>query len=141
MRHQQFEQHLKDLITLEETEAPVLSAFVDFRVPGARKRLRRLATEAQRVVHPSQRTAFEHAWSAIEDGFPLIEMLFESVSAFGTVGFSAGITPDLSLAAKLLLVAAMFVGRIVPPMVLRVALLPHTEGRPFRYPSDNVLIG
>ena len=81
------------------------------------------------------------ALAAIEDGFPLMEMLFESVSAFGTVGFSAGITPDLSVAGKLLLVAAMFAGRIVPPMVLRVALLPQTEGRPFRYPSDNVLIG
>ena len=79
--------------------------------------------------------------AAIEDGFPLIEVLFETVSAFGTVGFSAGITPDLSVAGKLLLVAAMFVGRLVPPMVLRVAMSPQTGGHPFRYPSDNVLIG
>ena len=81
------------------------------------------------------------ALAAIEDGLPLIDVLFESVSAFGTVGFSAGITPDLSAAGKLLLVGAMFVGRIVPPMVIRVALSRRTEGRPFRYPSDNVLIG
>ena len=79
--------------------------------------------------------------AAIEHGLPFIDLLFESVSAFGTVGFSAGITPDLSLAGKLLLVAAMFVGRIVPPMVIRVALARQTEGRPFRYPSDSVLIG
>ena len=81
------------------------------------------------------------ALAAIEDGLPLIEVLFESVSAFGTVGFTAGITPELSVAGKLLLVAAMFVGRVVPPMVIRVALSRQTEARPFRYPSDNVLIG
>ena len=81
------------------------------------------------------------ALAAIEDGLPLIDVLFESFSAFGTVGFSAGITPDLSAAGKLLLVGAMFVGRIVPPMVIRVALSRRTAGRPFRYPSDSVLIG
>ena len=81
------------------------------------------------------------ALAAIEDDLPLIDLLFESVSALGTVGFSAGITPDLSAAGKLLLVAAMFIGRIAPPMVIRAALSRRTEGRPFRYPSDNVLIG
>ena len=75
------------------------------------------------------------ALAAIEDGVPLIDLLFESVSALGTVGFSAGITPDLSAAGKLLLVAAMFVGRIAPPMVIRFALSRQTEGRPFRLPQ------
>jgi trk system potassium uptake protein TrkH len=79
--------------------------------------------------------------TAIEDRFTFIDVLFESISAFATVGFSAGITPDLSVAGKLLLTAAMFVGRVVPPMVIVVALSQQGEGRPFRYPRDNVLVG
>jgi trk system potassium uptake protein TrkH len=38
--------------------------------------------------------------------------VFESVSAFGTVGLSIGITPTLSVASKLALISAMFMGRV-----------------------------
>ena len=39
-------------------------------------------------------------------------VVFESVSAFGTVGLSIGITPHLSAISKLALIAAMFMGRV-----------------------------
>ena len=74
-------------------------------------------------------------------------MLFETTSAFGTVGLSTG-TPGsvLSLSGhfaptgKLLIIAMMFMGR-VGPLTLAVAL---ARGRPrprLRYPEGKVLIG
>jgi trk system potassium uptake protein TrkH len=50
---------------------------------------------------------------------PLSRLLFETVSAFGTVGLSTGITASLSIPSKLVLVVAMFLGRVGP---LTVAL-------------------
>jgi trk system potassium uptake protein TrkH len=44
----------------------------------------------------------------------LVEVLFESVSAFGTVGLSTGITPNLPEPALLVLVLVMFAGRLGP---------------------------
>jgi trk system potassium uptake protein TrkH len=50
--------------------------------------------------------------SIIEVQFSLVQMAFETVSAFGTVGLSTGITMLLSPSSKLLLVATMFTGRV-----------------------------
>jgi trk system potassium uptake protein len=47
-------------------------------------------------------------------GIDLDRILFEAVSAFGTVGLSTGITPGLPDAAKLVLVVLMFLGRLGP---------------------------
>ena len=41
-----------------------------------------------------------------------VRLLFEEVSAFGTVGLSTGITPDLSVASKLVLIFTMYIGRL-----------------------------
>jgi len=67
------------------------------------------------------------------------EVLFEQISAFGTVGLSTGLTDKLSLAGRLWLIATMFVGR-VGPLTLALGILP---GRPshVRYPADRILIG
>jgi trk system potassium uptake protein len=45
---------------------------------------------------------------------PFIDVLFESVSALGTVGASVGVTADASPAARILLTVAMFIGRLGP---------------------------
>ena len=50
----------------------------------------------------------------IEPEIPLEEVLFEIVSAFGTVGLSTGITPELADGAKLLEVLIMYIGRLGP---------------------------
>jgi trk system potassium uptake protein TrkH len=68
------------------------------------------------------------------------ELLFETVSAFGTVGLSVGITPYLSALGKLLIVAVMYIGRVGP---LTLAL---TVGRKeltalVRYPEEDVVVG
>lgn len=79
---------------------------------------------------------------AIEPFRPL-DILFEVVSAFGTVGLSRGITPHLSKIARVLLSFTMFAGRI-GPFTLFLALSARQKrvaaGRP-RYPEEKVIMG
>ena len=49
-----------------------------------------------------------------EPQFDFEEVVFEAVSAFGTVGLSAGITPALSSASKIVVIFTMFIGRLGP---------------------------
>jgi trk system potassium uptake protein len=76
---------------------------------------------------------------AVED-LPFRDILFETISAFATVGLSTGITPDLSPAGRLILSALMFLGR-VGPLTLAYAFM--TERRPpgVRYPTERIMIG
>jgi len=69
-----------------------------------------------------------------------LALMFEAVSAFGTVGLSTGITPSLSASGKLVLVALMFVGR-VGPLTLVLAVGPRQERGRFRYAEENVMVG
>lgn len=73
-----------------------------------------------------------------EVGF--IQVLFEVVSAFGTVGLSTGITAGLSPAAKLTLVAMMYTGR-VGVLLLMGALLGDPRPSAVRYPEEDMLVG
>lgn len=50
----------------------------------------------------------------IEPQYTFIQLLFEVVSAFGTVGLSTGITPDLSVLSKVIIILTMFTGRLGP---------------------------
>jgi trk system potassium uptake protein len=67
------------------------------------------------------------------------QLLFEVVSAFGTVGLSLGYTPQLSVAGKLVIIATMFAGRVglialaFPGRIRREA--------PFVYPEADILLG
>lgn len=69
-----------------------------------------------------------------------LALVFEVVSAFGTVGLSAGVTADLNLFGKLVIIAVMFVGR-VGPLTLGFALAAGTRPRPMTYPTEKVMIG
>jgi trk system potassium uptake protein len=71
---------------------------------------------------------------------PLDRVLFEATSAFGTVGLSTGITPDLDRAAQLVLVALMFVGRI-GPLTLASALALRERDRRYEYPEERTIVG
>jgi trk system potassium uptake protein TrkH len=67
-------------------------------------------------------------------------VVFESVSAFGTVGLSIGITPHLSAISKLALIAAMFMGRVG----LFAMALPVSGLSPEKYakaPEADILLG
>lgn len=70
-----------------------------------------------------------------------VKVLFEVVSAFGTVGLTAGLTPELSVAGRILITLTMFVGR-VGPLTMAVALAQRKLSRsPIHYPEERVMIG
>jgi len=69
-----------------------------------------------------------------------VQTLFEAVSAFGTVGASTGITPELSDPARLITVFAMFVGRL-GPLTLVLALAARARPIPYRPAVESVRIG
>lgn len=71
---------------------------------------------------------------------PLLSILFEVVSALGTVGLSAGITGSLSATAKIVLCVAMLVGRL-GPLAIGYALLAKPKPARFRYAEEKVFIG
>jgi trk system potassium uptake protein TrkH len=69
-----------------------------------------------------------------------LELLFEVVSAFGTVGLSVGLTSKLSTLGKLILIVVMFVGRL-GPLSIAVALSGKQPSSKFQYAEENVMIG
>jgi len=73
-------------------------------------------------------------------GSTFVELLFETVSAFGTVGLSTGITPTLSAAGQLCLIVLMFLGR-VGPLGLVSASLRGGADPAVKFPSEDVQIG
>ena len=67
-------------------------------------------------------------------------IIFETVSAFGTVGLSAGITQNLSVAGKIVVSVLMYLGRIGPLTVLAAASLSTKKVRA-EYPRSEIAIG
>lgn len=70
---------------------------------------------------------------------PFVDAVFEVFSAFGTVGLSRGITPELSHPGKYLIIATMFIGR-VGTLTLLVAFFRKLKSTRYRYPSEEILI-
>lgn len=72
--------------------------------------------------------------------FSLEQLLFESISAFATVGLSTGITANISVAGQLILILLMFVGRLGP--ILFASALALRE-RPLldELPTERPVIG
>lgn len=69
-----------------------------------------------------------------------MNLTFEVISAFATVGLSTGITPDLPQSAQLVLVVLMYAGRI-GPVSLVSALAMRNSKRQYCYPDERPLIG
>ncbi len=72
--------------------------------------------------------------------FDLMDLAFEQVSAFSTVGLSLGITGILSEAGKYILVASMFVGR-VGTFTIAFALAGKFAQQKFKYPEAETIVG
>ncbi|MHC1551303.1 TrkH family potassium uptake protein [Phyllobacterium sp. K27] len=72
--------------------------------------------------------------------FPLHDVLFEVISAFGTVGLSTGITADLPPTGQLVIIVLMFVGR-VGTITIASALALNERHIPFRYPEERPIVG
>jgi trk system potassium uptake protein len=77
---------------------------------------------------------------SITESFNSIDILFETVSAYGIVGLSTGITPELSPGGKVLIVIMMFMGRL-GPLAMIMALARNKRASKYRYPVDSVRIG
>ncbi|WP_419883491.1 TrkH family potassium uptake protein [Peribacillus sp. B-H-3] len=71
-----------------------------------------------------------------------IMYLFEATSAFGTVGLSMGLTPELSPFGRVIIIFTMFAGRL-GPLTLAYALTMRRRGNkePIRYPKGKIMIG
>ena len=76
----------------------------------------------------------------IIEPFSLSDMLYETVSAVGTVGLSVGITAELTVFSKLLLILLMFFGRIGGLSLVLVLAEKQTPILTER-PVENILIG
>jgi trk system potassium uptake protein len=72
--------------------------------------------------------------------FPLDDALFETVSAFGTVGLSTGITGELGVLGQLALVPMMFFGRL-GPLTLGYAFIARSRDRLYEFPEERPLVG
>lgn len=75
-----------------------------------------------------------------ESDIPFLNLLFEEISAFGTVGLSTGITSSISEAGKIILTLTMYIGRI-GTLTLALALTRRAVYTKYRYSEINILVG
>lgn len=75
-----------------------------------------------------------------EGGKDFLMILFEATSAFGTVGLSMGLTPDLSLIGRIVIILTMFAGR-VGPLTIAFAVTMNRKPDPYKYPKGKIIIG
>ncbi len=77
----------------------------------------------------------------IEQEAPFLHLLFDAVSALGTVGATTDVVPSMGLAAQSIFMAAMFAGRL-GPLALALALAPREdESEVYRFAQEPVRIG
>lgn len=73
-------------------------------------------------------------------GFDMSDIAFEAASALGTVGLTTGITPLLTTAGKLIIIAAMLIGRL-GPLTLLAALTFNLRPAKYNYPDEAIMVG
>lgn len=74
------------------------------------------------------------------EGRNILDLLFEQVSAMGTVGLSTGISADLSSAGKMIIVISMIVGR-VGTLTVAFAFTGKLISKNFEYPEGHTMVG
>jgi trk system potassium uptake protein TrkH len=75
----------------------------------------------------------------ISDGLRLVPAIFEITSAFGTVGLSMQVSPELSAFAKLVVIGVMFFGRV--GSITLVLALSARKPRGYVYPQEDIAVG
>lgn len=76
----------------------------------------------------------------VVESHPFEKVLFEAVSAFGTVGLSMGITADLTVLGKLLITLLMYIGRIGPLTMVYAFAIRNTRSN-INYAEETIAIG
>ena len=77
----------------------------------------------------------------LEPDINVMNLLFELVSAFGTVGVTRNLTPYLGNMSKILLIVTMFIGRVGPLTIVSALSLKKIKSGKYKYPEENILIG
>lgn len=81
------------------------------------------------------------ATQIIEGKTSLLDIIYECTSAFATVGLSRGLTSQLTIAGKIVIIITMFIGRTgIFAMALKLGN-PRVNTQIVKYPSENVMIG
>ena len=78
--------------------------------------------------------------ASIDSEFEFLPILFEVISAFATVGLSTGITSSFAVGSKIVLVFAMYAGR-VSILILIAAIIGDSSPSNLQYPEENLLVG
>ena len=78
--------------------------------------------------------------TTLEPEIPFLDILFDTVSAFGTTGASTGIIPDSGLASKIVFMVLMYGGRL-GPVALALALVTEEDSAVYRFAQESVKIG
>lgn len=83
---------------------------------------------------------FATVLTALEPQVPFLNIIFDTVSAFGTTGASTGIIADMGVTSKSLFMVLMYVGRL-GPVALALALAPEEDPAVYRFAQESVKIG
>jgi trk system potassium uptake protein TrkH len=78
--------------------------------------------------------------TASQEHLPLDKLIFETISAFGTVGLSMGVTSELDTSGRWLMTVLMYFGR-VGPLTLALAVGERVGTRRYRYPEGRLAVG
>lgn len=74
--------------------------------------------------------------------FEFIDVLYEVVSALGTVGLSTGVTPSLSFLGKIVIILCMFIGRLGPiTIILSLSFRKPNKKNVIHYPEEKIIVG
>lgn len=73
--------------------------------------------------------------------FGFMDIIYEVFSAYGTVGITLGITPNLSIAGKMIIMLLMFIGRVGPITISYAVLKKSSAQKKFNYPECDLLVG
>lgn len=76
----------------------------------------------------------------VTNDFTMSDIMFEAGSALGTVGLTTGITPVLTTAGKLIIIATMLIGRL-GPLTLLAALTFNLKPARYNYPDEAIIVG
>ena len=76
----------------------------------------------------------------LTENTPFVNILFEDLSAFGTVGLSRGLTPNLTPVGRVVIILTMLVGRI-GPLTLALAIGGRKISELYEYPEERIMIG
>ena len=69
-------------------------------------------------------------------------VLYEVISAVGTVGLTRGLTPMLNAAGKLIIIAVMYCGRIGPvTLAMAITVRMNAAQKQIRFPEEKIMIG